>query len=330
MEDEDYQAIRAHIDPHVHCRDFGQSYKATIRTTMELARSQGVIAICDMPNTDPPITSRELVDMRLKLAEEEGAIDGYYIYVGLTADPKQIAEAVDIFDSNPRVVGMKLYAGTSTGSLAVTKKEEQSRIYEELARLGYKGIVAVHCEKEDMFDMHAWNPSRPSTWNIARPPSAEVESVREQITMVATSGFKGILHVAHVSTPGAVETAFAAKKNMRITLGATPHHLALSTSDMGGDDGIMLKVNPPLREEKMVKRMRELLRLGMIDWIETDHAPHTIRDKTEKYMSGMRSLDGYSKFLNSLMRDGFSKEQVGALTYGNIKKVYTKVTSSHG
>jgi dihydroorotase len=326
MEDYDSALSAPHIDPHVHCRDYNQAYKATIKSTMALARSQGVVAVCDMPNTDPPIISREEAERRIWLAREEGVEEGYYIYMGLTSDPRQIAEAVDVSNSNPRVVGMKLYAGTSTGNLAVVGKEQQRTVYNELARLGYEGILAVHCEKEDMFDMHAWNPQHPSTWNSARPPVAEVESVRDQIEMAATSGFKGTLHIPHISTPESVEVVFAAKKNMKVTSGATPHHLALSTQDMEGKDGILLKVNPPLRDMARASRLRELLKAGMIDWIETDHAPHTELDKRERYMSGIRSLDNYLNFLKGLLQDGFSADQIRALTYGNIKRTYTKIT----
>ncbi len=108
-----------HIDPHVHCRDWDQSYKATISSVMETARRNGVVAIVDMPNTQPPITTMELVARRLRTAEKEGCSEGYYLYVGATSDPQQLADAVDIIDSNPKVLGMKLYAGNSVGNLEV-------------------------------------------------------------------------------------------------------------------------------------------------------------------------------------------------------------------
>ena len=314
-----------HIDPHVHCRDFNQAYKATIKGTMDLARSQGVVAICDMPNTDPPLTSRAAIERRIALAESEGVMHGYYMYIGATADTRQLAEAADVVRENPRVVGMKLYAGTSVGSLAVVRKDEQRAIYTELARIGYRGLLAVHCEKEDLIDMHAWDPSRPATWNSARPPAAELESVRDQLELAVTSGFHGTLHIPHISTPEAVELVYSAKKNMHITSGVTPHHLTMSVDDMDGGDGILLKVNPPLRDAERSRKMRECLRAGMIDWIETDHAPHTEQEKRERYLSGIRSLERYSKLMELLAADGFSKEMLRAVTYSNIKEAYPKI-----
>ncbi len=321
----DGQGNGQHIDPHVHCRDFNQAYKATIKDTMELARSQGVVAICDMPNTDPPMTSRAEIERRLALAESEGVTGGYYIYIGVTADPKQIEEAVEVVYENPKVIGMKLYAGTSVGSLAVVRREEQRTIYSELARLGYRGLLAVHCEKEELFDMRAWDPSRPATWNIARPPGAEVGSVKDQLEMAYANGFRGMLHIPHISTPEAVDLVQAAKKSMHVTSGVTPHHLSMSVEDMQGSDGILLKVNPPLRDARSARRMTEYLKAGMIDWIETDHAPHTEEEKRVRHMSGIRSLDGYARLLERLYAEGFTKEMLHRVTYENIKEAYPKI-----
>ena len=89
-----------HIDPHVHCRDWSQSYKATIKSVTELARSQGIVAIFDMPNTEPPILTKALVEKRLQTAIDENCIDGYYLYMGITSKPEQIREAVETFNSN--------------------------------------------------------------------------------------------------------------------------------------------------------------------------------------------------------------------------------------
>ena len=104
-----------HIDPHVHCRDWDQTYKATIKSTMQLAKSQGVVAIIDMPNTSPAITTEELVNKRIETAELEGCLDGYYLNISLTKNPNQIRNAVRVVDRNPKVAGMKLFACKSVG-----------------------------------------------------------------------------------------------------------------------------------------------------------------------------------------------------------------------
>lgn len=278
---------------------------------------------------NPPIISRDLAEKRIKLAEEENCLDGYYLYIGITPDPKQIAETVKVVNTNPRVVGFKMYAGSSVGNLAIISEADQARVYRELAQADYDGVLVVHCEKESLFHMDLWNPDNPQSWNSVRPPEAEIESVKDQIRFAKEAGFKGNLHIAHISSPEAVEIVQEAKNDLKITCGVTPSHASLSTSDMKGRKGLMYKVNPPLREYSTMRELRRLLKEGKIDCIETDHAPHTRQEKRyplkNEYMSGIQSMWFYQPFLDSLRKDGFKENQINELTYGNIKKVFVKI-----
>ncbi len=78
------------IDPHVHFRDWNELYNSTIRDVMDLARSQGVVAVLDMPNIDPPILGPEEVEARLRTAKERAVYPGYYVYVAATPDARQL------------------------------------------------------------------------------------------------------------------------------------------------------------------------------------------------------------------------------------------------
>jgi len=311
-----------HIDPHVHCRDWNQAYKATIKSVCELAKNQGIVAVFDMPNTIPPITSKKLVEKRLRLAEKEGCSDIYHLYIGITKDPKQIKECVKVVKEYPKVIGIKMYAGRSVGDLAIINEEDQKRVYEELVQAEYDGVLAVHCEKENLFKLELWNPNKPETWNLARPVEAEIESVKDQIKFAKETGFKGNLHICHISTPEAVNIVQKAKSRLKITCGVTPHHLTFSTLKMKGRKGIRYKVNPPLRDYKTVLELRNYLKKEKIDWIESDHAPHTREEKLFYYMSGIQSLKFYSIFLNSIKKWGISENQIFKLTYENIKRVF--------
>jgi dihydroorotase len=315
------------IDPHVHCRDWDQSYKATILSTTQLAREQGIKAIFDMPNTIPiPITTKELVDRRFRTAEEEGCSDGYYLYIGATEDPEQLREAIEVVKSNSRVIGMKMYAGKSVGDLAIVKKKSQMKVYKELSDGGYDGVLVVHCEKESLFNMDLWDPRIPYSWNLARPKEAEVGSIKDQIELAKLTKFEGNLHVCHISCPEAVDVVQQARGDMRITCAATPHHPTYSTMNMMGRKGLMYKVNSPLRYFEDMMHLRRYIKLGLIDWIETDNAPHTRDEKMyPPYMSGIQSMKFYSVFLDSLRRDGLTEEQIHELTYENIINVFEGV-----
>ncbi len=322
-----------HIDPHVHCRDGKEKDKATIGEVAQLAINAGICAMFDMPNTNPPIINADLVEERLIMALHElDSLNGYYLYIGITANPEQVKDAARIVNTYPKVVGAKMFAGKSVGDLAIINDDCQRTVYRTLAEVGYTGVLAVHCEYEGLFRPELWIPERPSTWNLARPPMMEIRSVENQIKFAWEEGFKGHLHICHASVPRTVELVDEARAYMQISCGVTPHHLLHSTEDMQTIKGMKYKVNPPLRSKKTMLEMRELLRQGKIDWIESDHAPHEKERKTynednpkDFYMSGIRSLEEYKRLLREMKRWGITDEQIHELTYLNIKKVFVKV-----
>ena len=324
-----------YVDAHVHCRDGERERerkKSTISEVMRLVRSNGGVAIVDKPNTYPPITTLERVESRLRLAEQEGCLDGYYISVGVTADPEQVKGAARIAMTHPKVVSMKMFAGRSVGDLAVIRDEDQRMVYRALAEMRYDGILEVHCEYEGLMRPELWVPERPATWNLARPEEAEVKSAMNQIEFARSEGFVGHLHICHVSTPKTVMLVKEAWAYMRISCGITPHHWLYSTDDMQTVKGMAYKVNPPIRDRKTMLGLRECLRQGEIDMIYTDHAPHTIEEKTygpgkpkDFYMSGIRSEEDFPAFIRALVNDGLGAEQISGLIRSNPKRIFTKI-----
>ncbi len=310
-----------YIDSHVHFRDFNQRYKETIKHGLEVALDSGLDAVFDMPNTDPPIMTRELIKDRLRIAREANVSDVFYgLYIGLTADPEQVKQASNIFRSFKQVVGMKLYAGHSVGNLGVINKEEQKRVYGTLAKEGYEGVLAVHCEKESELCPDSWDSQQPITHCYARPEKAEIESVRNQLMYAKESGFNGRLHVAHISSPMAVDLVTQAKKEgMDISCGICPHHFIYDWSQMYDKKGVFWKMNPPLREPKSRERIFQQLKKGEIDWIETDHAPHSLTEKFENpFMSGIPGIAWWPMFEEFLRQNEFTDEQIKQLTYAKI------------
>lgn len=312
-----------YIDAHVHFRDFNQKHKETVKHGLEVAYDSGLDAVFDMPNTDPPIITRDVVVDRLQLAKDANIHNIFYgIYMGITANPKQVKQAVDAYREFHQIVGMKLYAGHSVGNLGVITKEDQRLVYEALVRVGYDGVLAVHCEKESYLDSKQWNPAQPITHAYARPEIAEVESVKDQLSLVSESRFMGKLHITHISSPSAVDLVVEAKKQgVDVSSSICPHHFIYDWDQMCGDDGILWKMNPPLREPDSKKRIFEYVRDKKIDWIETDHAPHSLQEKIkEPYMSGIPGIAWWPFFEGFLQQQGFSARQIEDLTFSNIVK----------
>lgn len=310
------------IDPHAHLRDWNQADKETLEHGLKTAVKAGLDGVFEMPNTDPPITTYERALKRIKSVDALRLDIFHGIYMGLTTEEGQAAAAVRTYRLHfPRVVGFKLYAGSTTGNLALTIREQQEKVLRELVGLGYEGLLAVHCEKESLLRPDLWDPERPFTHTLARPPEAETESVKDIIGLAKKAEFSGVLHVCHVSVPESVEVIEKERQGagFRITWGITPHHALMYDEMMKKKDGILLKTNPPLRPRAMQERMLELLRDERIDWIETDHAPHTLNEKTEKpFSSGIPVLPFYPDFIKILKTMGFDGGKIERLTHNNI------------
>ncbi len=311
------------IDPHVHGRDDEDAYKETIVHVFRVANEQGVTVIFDMPNTYRPVKSEADVLRRLSLVPREEK-DNYFLYLGLTANEDQLVEAVSVYNKYKQVIGFKLYAGKSVGNLSVTDPEKQFGIYKVLTGLNYTGVLAVHCARKDLLKLDLWDPSNPISHSFANPKEAEIEDVKDQIRSVKKTGFQGTLHIVHVSCLGSVELINSARGDIKITCGVTPHHIMWDNRQLSTPDGLLYKMDPPLRSRPDVSDLIECLKAGQIDWIETDHAPHPISEKLyPPYLSGYPSLCLYKDFVeNFLPSIGISEEQIRKLTHDNICKTF--------
>lgn len=232
------------VDPHVHLRDWNQARKETLDNAFEVARLLGIGALFEMPNTEPPLTTAATILKRIAHGDRarsqargssrssSGPPPFHGIYVGLTDDPHQVRAAARLRDEYfPRVVGCKLYAGHSTGRMGVVTVAAQLRVWRALAEAGYRGVVAVHAEREDLLRPDRWNRENPLTHSDARPPLAETASVQTQIALAEAAGFRGTLHICHVTTAEALEVITRERAGLpfRLTAGVTPHHLLLDT-----------------------------------------------------------------------------------------------------
>ena len=308
-------------DPHVHLRDWNQSSKETIVHGMLAGARAGFDVFFDMPNCNPPLTERATVEKRILLgqkAEQELKNQGfdvhYHVYCGITEDRSQIREMIRVYnDLFPKVCGMKMFASQSTGNMGIIDPEAQKAVYRTLAEENYRGVIAVHCEKESLF--------RPEeqTHSLKRPPESEEASVRDQISFAEQAGFQGTLHIAHISTAGALEAVREARKRsiIRITCGATPHHILLNVNN----ESAIVKMNPPLRDEQNRKAIWDALFDGTIDWRESDHAPHTLSDK-ENGASGLPGFEGMLLVIRKLREAGMPEQRLTELLCTNALRAF--------
>ncbi len=318
------------VDIHVHDRDEDEAYKATVRQTKKIAYALGCQAMCAMPNTKNPIVSRKRVRERLSLAAESNDIPiKYYLIPALTTDINLIAELVDEYNRNHGVMGLKIYGGTSVGDLGIIGKDKQRLILETLVNLGYTGPILLHCERDDLMQPDKFNPNWPATWEEARPREAVLESIKDWLYLIRKTGFPGHVHFCHISRFEAVLMINAAKnQGMKISCGATPQCLLFSKEKIAAMSkmlGLLLKCNPAIGTEEDRLNLFEFLKIGLIDLVETDHAPHTVLDKEQKYASGVMSLLLLPQLYIEFRKQEFSERRIEEILRETPLKIFPKI-----
>ncbi len=312
------------IDPHVHLRDWNQREKESIRHGLSVARMAGIDAVFDMPNTDPPLVNRQTIIKRIEEGKKEAGKTGseYHVYAGLTNDAEQIKSAVNLYkELYPDLVALKMFLSHSTGNMGIVEKEEQRKVIRALVREDYRGVLAVHAEKESLNESAKEELEDYSSHSLARPAESEIRAVKDIIEIVRDESFKGHLHICHISTRKAAELVIAAKKEgLSVSMGATPHHALLRAED-AKDKTRFLKMNPPLRAEEDRAYIYNALKSGIIDNVESDHAPHTLEDK-KKGACGIPCFSGMLLLLKKLESDGVDKNLLESLFGGNVIKIY--------
>ncbi len=287
------------IDVHVHareCKDHSQDYKEDFITAGNAAINGGVTAIAEMPNNPvPPIDDASYAEKK-KLAEKCPIEVLLYAGIGPNTNPLS------------KKVPYKAFMGPSVGDLFFRSKEE---LEETIKR--YEGqYVSFHCEDPEVLEANKDKP----THELRRPPEAETSAVDFALELIRKYKLHG--KICHASTLAALEKVIEAKKaGMDVKAEITPHHLYFDQGIITDESNKFLQVNPPVRTGKDRLRMIEYLKNGDIDFLATDHAPHTLEEK-EKGTSGMPHLDTYGPFVAWLIKEhGFSPAQIAKVCCEN-------------
>lgn len=270
------------IDAHTHLREPGFEYKETVRTGAQAALAGGFTTILCMANTKPVNDNESITRYILKQAEDcgcavlpVGALSCGQKGESLTEMAElKAAGCVAVSDDGVPVVD---------GGL-MRRALEYSKIVDM--------PVISHAEDPAIAGSGVMNEGAVSTRLGLKgiPNASEDAMVARDISLARLTG--GRLHIAHVSTRGAVELIRAAKRNgVKVTAEATPHHLALTHDAVEGYK-TNAKMNPPLRAPEDVEALREGLRDGTIDCIATDHAPQSTIEKDVEFDRAANGIIG--------------------------------------
>jgi len=246
------------VDVHVHLREPGAEHKEDLTSGTRAALAGGVTTVLAMPNTSPPITDAASLAHVVALAEKKAVCD-FGFFIGAT--PSNAAEAATLTGA----VGLKIYMGSSTGSLLVDDFGGQ---FSHFKTYPAQRPIVVHAEDEAAVRWFARQGQR-------RPAlCAALETAR---ALVFAEHLGRHVHICHLSTAQELDLVHAARaRGVRATCEVAPHHLFL-TNKAEWRLGSRAKMNPPLRSPADRAALWE--HLAWIDAIASDHAPHTLEEK---------------------------------------------------
>lgn len=268
----DMLVLPGFVDLHVHLREPGAEYKETIATGTMAAARGGYTTIAAMPNTRPVPDSKAQIESLNKLIEETANVR-VLPYGSITV--RELGKEITNFD---QLAIAGAFAFTDDG-IGVQDASIMLQAMKEAAKIN-KAIVA-HCEEATLINkgsIHEGEFSKKHDLN-GIPSVCEAVHIARDVLLAEAAGVH--YHVCHISTKESVRVVRDAKRaGIRVTAEVTPHHLLLSEQDIPGLDP-NYKMNPPLRAEEDKKALIEGLLDGTIDFIATDHAAHSVAEKSE-------------------------------------------------
>jgi dihydroorotase len=267
------------IDDQVHFREPGLTHKGDIWSESRAAAAGGVTSFMDMPNTRPQTTTQEALKEKFEIAANNSLVN-YSFYIGATNDNLD-----ELVKTDPRnVCGIKLFMGASTGNMLVDRPESLNAVFSKAPLL-----LALHCEHEPtireniIFYKEKFGESISVKYHpLIRSEEACYRSTYQAVELASKYGTR--LHVLHLSTEKELELFEAAcdLRTKQITNEVCVHHLWFCDEDYD-KLGMRIKWNPAIKKSSDRDALIAGLLDDKIDIIATDHAPHTLEEKSKGY-----------------------------------------------
>ena len=268
------------IDTQVHFREPGLTHKEDLESGSLSAVMGGVTGVFEMPNTNPLTTTRETFEEKIRLGTRRMHCD-FAFYIGGTHD--NVAQLPEL-ERLPGCAGVKVFMGSSTGSLLVPDDDGVEAILTAISRR-----AAFH--SEDEYRLEERKPLRvpgdPSSHPVWRDPEAALLSTRRLVALARKTGKR--VHILHIST--AEEMVFLAAHKDVASVEVTPHHLTLDETAYTRL-GTYAQMNPPVRDKAHRDGIWAGVKNGVADVLGSDHAPHTREEKDHPYPQSHSGMTG--------------------------------------
>jgi dihydroorotase len=268
------------IDTQVHFREPGPTHKEDLETGSRAAVLGGVTGVFEMPNTNPLTTTPEALADKVARGTGRMHCDFAFWVGGTHENAKNIPE----LERLPGAAGIKVFMGSSTGSLLVADDAGVAEILRQTRRR-----PAFHSEDEyrlieRMGERIAGDPASHPVWRDA----LTALTCTQRLIAIARQE-RARIHVLHVSTGEEIE--FLSQHKDIASVEVTPHHLTLSADDYARL-GTKIQMNPPVRDKSHRERIWRGLDQGVVDVLGSDHAPHTLEEKAKAYPDSPSGMTG--------------------------------------
>lgn len=302
------------IDPQVHFREPGLEHKEDLFTASCACARGGVTSFLEMPNTKPLTTTQAALDDKLHRAAEKCLVN-YGFFMGATAE-----QLPDLLTATP-TPGIKIFMGSMHGALLV----DQEKVLEEIFADGDR-LIAVHAEDQariaDRRQQFA-GITDPAIHSQIQDNQAALNAT--QLALKLAKKYQRRLHILHLSTAEEAEL-LRQEKPAWVTAEVTPQHLLLNTSAYA-TIGTQAQMNPPLRSPHDNEILWQALLDGVLDFIATDHAPHTLAEKSQLYPNSPSGMPGVETSLALML----TQAQQGRCTVAQVANwMSTAVAQAYG
>ena len=303
------------LDTQVHFREPGSIDTEDLHSGSRAAIVGGITGVFEMPNTNPPTSTKKEFQKKLDLAKNR-MYSNYAFYFGATADnANELADLKNL----EGCCGIKLFAGSSTGNLLVADEKDIETVFKNSSK-----VVAVHSEDEEILnknkklikdgDVH----SHP----IWRSEECAVSSTRRIVRIAERYNKKA--HVLHITTKQEID--FLSQHKGNITFEITPQHLTIYAPDCYDKLGTYAQMNPPIRDKSHYDRLWYAVKNNYNDTIGSDHAPHLKVNKDKKYPNSPSGMPGVQTLmpvmLNHVNNRKLSLNQLITLVCENPVKIF--------
>lgn len=277
------------IDTQVHFREPGLTHKEDLETGSRGAVLGGVTGVFEMPNTNPLTTTREAFEAKIAAATNRMHCD-FAFNVGGTHE--NVSE-LPLLEKLPACAGVKVFMGSSTGSLLVQDDDGVEAILSAITRR-----AAFHSEDEYMLeerkDLRV--PGDPASHPIWRSPEVALNCTKRLVALARKTGKR--IHVLHITT--GEEITFLADHKDVVSVEVTPHHLTLDDSAYARL-GTYVQMNPPVRNKSHQEKIWAGVANGVADILGSDHAPHTREEKEHAYPDSHSGMTGVQTLVPTML-----------------------------